>query len=339
MSSASRPKVSVLVLTYDHEKYIDQALHGALRQKTRFDFEVVVAEDCSRDATAEKVRAVARAHPGRVRVLDRPRNLGLVGNFLDAYSACAGEYVAILEGDDIWHDPRKLQRLADVLDRRRHCSFAFHNVRLLFEDGREQDGCCPSFLKPRLGLRDFVANNYVPNCSAVMFRHRLIERFPDWFGRLSYYDWPLHILHLEHGPAAYLSEPLSTYRIHGASAWHGASHGYRLNKLLEIFAAINEHLEFRYEAVLRLVADHWRVRTENEALRQRLEELGRQHEAALPLAGEGSRLRAENEALRRQLEELERQHAGVCGSRAFRVARTLSGVKRWSARLVRKPSA
>ncbi len=305
MSRPSNPKVSVLVLTYDHEKYIDQALLGALRQKARFDFEIVIADDCSRDQTPQKVQALARAHPDRIRVLPRSRNLGIVGNFMDAYAACNGEYVAILEGDDVWHDPRKLQRLVNVLDRRRKLTFVFHNVRLLFEDGREQEGCCPASLKPLYHLRDFVANNYVPNCSAVLFRHRLIPHFPEWFARLSYYDWPLHILHLQHGPAAYLSQTLSTYRIHGGGAWHGASHGYRLHKLLEIFHHVNEHLNFRYDAALRLNGDYWRLRTENEALRQ-------------------------------QLDELSRHHHGLLGSRAFKMARILCGVKNWSARVVRR---
>src|SRR5262249_55142321 len=152
MAHAGRPKVTVLVLAYNHERYIASALAGALSQKTRFDFEVLVADDCSTDATAAVVAAHARAHPGRIRLLPRDRNLGICGNFTDAYRACRGEYVAILEGDDEWHDPRKLEALVAALDRRPDCSFAFHDVRLRFEDGREQETCCPKHVRPELRL-------------------------------------------------------------------------------------------------------------------------------------------------------------------------------------------
>jgi glycosyltransferase involved in cell wall biosynthesis len=54
MAEAIRPKVTVLVITYNHERYIASALAGALSQKTSFDFEILVADDCSTDKTADR---------------------------------------------------------------------------------------------------------------------------------------------------------------------------------------------------------------------------------------------------------------------------------------------
>ena len=297
-SRAESPKVSILVLTYNHERYIEQALEGALRQRTQFDFELVIADDCSHDRTPDLVKAFVQSYPRQCRVLPREKNLGLCKNFADAYSACRGEYVAILEGDDIWHEPHKLQCLADILDDRSDCSFVFHNVKLLFEDGREQASCCPPSVKSELSLLDFVADNFVPNCSAIMFRNKLVRRFPDWFLRLSYYDWPLHILHLQHGLALYLSEPLSTYRIHGASAWHGATKSHQLAGLLDIFHEINRHLGFQYDSILRL-------------------------------NGNFRKLQSENEQLRCRLQEVEKQQRNLEGSRCYKIVRTLARVKRF----------
>jgi glycosyltransferase involved in cell wall biosynthesis len=308
-SDTEAPKVSILVLTYNHEQYIAKALEGALSQRTNFKFEIVIADDCSRDRTTEIVTAISRKYKSRVRVLPRPRNLGLCKNFIDAYKACRGDYTAILEGDDIWHNPNKLQRLADVLDKRKECSFVFHNVKLLFEDGREQASCCPPSLKPELGLLDFIAENFVPSCSAIMFRHRLVRQFPDWFRKLSYYDWPLHILHLQQGPAVYLRDILSTYRIHGASAWHGASRFYQVEKLLEIFREVNRHLKFRYDSILRLNGRYWELQLENERLYHSLQE---------------------SERLRR---EAESQRADLLGSRSYKLVRVLAGMKGFTKRL------
>jgi glycosyltransferase involved in cell wall biosynthesis len=298
--------VTVLVITYNHERYVASALAGALSQKTSFDFEILVADDCSTDKTADRLRGIAEEHPGRVRFLSRPVNLGICQNFADAYHACRGEFVAILEGDDVWHNPFKLETLVTALDRRPDCSFAFHDVRLRYEDGREDDRCCPPYVRPELRLGDFVIHNFVPNCSALLYRNGLIDRFPDWFTTLSYYDWPLHVLHLLHGPALYLNKPLSTYRVHSGGAWHGAGPQYRLDKLLEIFDALNRHLGFEYDTAYRLNANYWRALTENEAYRR-----------SAAVGGD----------------------ARVLNSRSYRLARRMAGVKHWFGRTLRSRAA
>jgi glycosyltransferase involved in cell wall biosynthesis len=318
MAEVAKPKASVLVLTYNHERFIRTALQSALTQKTNFSFEVIVADDCSTDQTPAIVTRIAGENPGRIRILTRPANLGICRNFVDAYHACRGEFVAILEGDDDWHDREKLETLVAALETRPDCSFAFHNVRLLFEDGREEAGCCPPEVRPELRLRDFVAHNFVPNCSALVYRNRLIDRFPDWFTALSYYDWPLHVLHLGHGPALYLKAPYSTYRIHSGGAWHGAGTQYRLEKLLEIFDSLNRHLDFAYDTTFRLNANFWRVQTENERLRRAVQAI-----PPAPTAGPN----------------VAQEYHRVLNSRSYRLARRLAGVKHWVDRAVRRRAA
>src|SRR4051812_35384727 len=114
MVERSQPKVSVLVLTYDHEKYIEEALQSVLRQETSLSYEIVVAEDCSTDRTLQKIQMTAKAHPDLFRILPRKKNLGICRNFADAYMECRGEYVAILEGDDYWHHTHRLQRHVNI---------------------------------------------------------------------------------------------------------------------------------------------------------------------------------------------------------------------------------
>src|SRR5438034_1371789 len=81
-------KLSVLLLTYNHERFIGQALSGALAQETDFDYEVVVGEDASTDRTAAVVRALALAHPTKVKAILRERNVGLQRNVIETYRAC-----------------------------------------------------------------------------------------------------------------------------------------------------------------------------------------------------------------------------------------------------------
>src|SRR4051794_36797472 len=107
------PKVSVVTITYNLEAYIREALDSFLAQVTDFDFEVIVADDCSSDATPQIVEEYARAHPGVFKPILRRKNIGAQPNSVSSLMAATCDYVALCEGDDFWTDPAKLQKEAD----------------------------------------------------------------------------------------------------------------------------------------------------------------------------------------------------------------------------------
>ena len=131
---AMTPKVSVCVITYNQERYVIQAVEGALTQEADFDFEVVVGDDASSDGTPEILRDLQVRYPDRLRLILREKNIGPARNFLDVLGACRGEYVAILDGDDYWTSPEKLQKQADALDADPTLAICSHRVEHVFED-------------------------------------------------------------------------------------------------------------------------------------------------------------------------------------------------------------
>ncbi|MCR4922827.1 MAG: glycosyltransferase, partial [Lachnospiraceae bacterium] len=114
---SKEPKVSVIFITYNHEKYVEKALKSVLDQKTDFDFEVIVGEDCSTDSTRAVINdLLAREEYKKrtVKLLYREKNLGRPTlNVYQTTMECRGEYLAYLEGDDYWSDPLKLQKQVD----------------------------------------------------------------------------------------------------------------------------------------------------------------------------------------------------------------------------------
>src|SRR5258706_11401053 len=72
-------KVSVLIITYNQERFIAQAIESALMQRTTFDYEILIGEDCSTDNTRRIVVDYQKRHPDKIRVLLREMNLGLFG--------------------------------------------------------------------------------------------------------------------------------------------------------------------------------------------------------------------------------------------------------------------
>ncbi|HPD39860.1 MAG TPA: glycosyltransferase, partial [Mesotoga infera] len=133
--NSDKPLVSVFMITYNHEKYIAQAIESALMQKTDFNYEIVIGEDCSTDRTREIVVDYANRYPEIIKPILHENNVGAKANSESVRKACIGKYVAILEGDDYWIDPLKLQKQVDFLESHPHFSVCFTRAVDVDEEG------------------------------------------------------------------------------------------------------------------------------------------------------------------------------------------------------------
>lgn len=124
-------KVSVFMITYNHETYIAEALDSILMQKTDFDFDIVIGEDCSTDATRRIVLEYSRKYPDKIKLLLHNVNVGFISNLMYVLEACTGKYVAMCEGDDYWTDPFKLQKQVDFLEANKEYILATHGYRMV----------------------------------------------------------------------------------------------------------------------------------------------------------------------------------------------------------------
>src|SRR5689334_21978219 len=241
--SSSQPKVSVLITTYNQENLITQTVDSVLMQMVDFDYEIVIGEDASSDRTRQIVMELARQHPEKIRVLlrdpevaNRERHLSGKMNFLQALQSCRGEYIAILDGDDYFTSPHKLQKQVDFLDARRDCMICFHNVKAVYEN--DSDGpeyLCPADQKEITDIKQLLWGNFMPSCS-IMYRREPVVQIPDWFYTAKVGDWPLHIFKAQYGKIGYLNEVMAAYRVHEAGAWslRKRSHQLLVNlKMLE----------------------------------------------------------------------------------------------------------
>lgn len=263
----STPKVSVALIVYNHERFVQQAMESALAQRTDFEFEIVLGEDCSTDGTRRLVQRLAAEHPDRIRLLLPEKNLGLTGNVIATIAACRGEYVALLEGDDFWIDPEKLQRQADLLDRNRGLALCFTRAQVVDETGAPiETKPVIHEVKPTYTLHDFLDRVFQPRTCTVMFRNRLFARFPDWYHGLPAGDFPLHVLNAEHGDFGFLDRTTAAYRIHAGGVWslgfspkqwqgetreHLLRYAARMESVLRVYQAVRGHLAPRHEAVTR----------------------------------------------------------------------------------------
>lgn len=131
---SSQPLVSVCMITYNHEKFIRQAIESVLCQRTNFQYELIIGEDGSTDNT----RLICEEYSMRysnVRLLPKGCNKGYRINFLETLKAASGKYVALCEGDDYWSDPQKLQQQFDVLERNAEVIICYHDADILYDNG------------------------------------------------------------------------------------------------------------------------------------------------------------------------------------------------------------
>ncbi len=248
------PKVSVLMITYNHEKYVATAIESVLTQKTTFDVEIVIGEDCSTDCTREIVLDFAQRYPSRIRLLLPEGNLGMHKNFVETYKACDGEYIAMLEGDDYWTEPNKLQQQVDLLDAHSEWSACAHNAaRFSEEENRLLGDYQTEVLPALLTLEKMLEHDWLPTCSLVL-RRRFITDFPDWFYGLYACDWSMLILAAGQGPIAYLDQVMAVYREHKQGVWTGLPRIHQLKELIRARKQFDSHLGYRYKNILRDMA-------------------------------------------------------------------------------------
>jgi glycosyltransferase involved in cell wall biosynthesis len=251
-----QPKLSVCLITYNHEAFITQALDGILMQQCTFDWDVVVADDKSKDNTAAIINEYAAKHPDRIRVNKRDTNVGMTVNWLTNIAACEGEYIALLEGDDYWTDPLKLQKQVDLLDKQQHLSFACHDVETIFEPGiaaidyMSHPGVSREYtIEDVLNWKD---NFFVPTGS-VVFRRSMLIQYPEWANKDLKYciDLITELMLSMKGPFFYINEKMGKYRLHlgGVSQinWLGKEHLFEFD-MIHVLTLFDSFSGYKYTA-------------------------------------------------------------------------------------------
>jgi glycosyltransferase involved in cell wall biosynthesis len=245
-------KVSVLVLTYNHEKFVGAALDSVLAQRTTFDWELLVSEDFSTDRTREILFAYQRRFPDRIRLLLSERNLRRMEVLTRAIRASRGDFIALLDGDDYWTDPEKLQLQVEYLETHSNCVACFHNALVVHEDGSRapREWVAPG-QKEFLTLEDIWRGNPITTCATV-FRNRLFE-IPPWLDDMPIpiSDWPLHVLNAEHGKYGYIDRVMSAYRIHEGGEQSRLDELRRFEKRYEFYRRMNRNMNYRCDALAR----------------------------------------------------------------------------------------
>ena len=256
--------VSVSCITYNHGKYLRDAIKGFLMQDCDFKYEILIHDDASTDDTADIIRELEREYPDTVRPLIQTenqyrkgiKNISGVWNFPRA----RGKYIAMCEGDDFWTDPEKLKLQADYMESHPECAMTLHSARISSEDGAYRG---KKMIRPYKESRQVKAEEVISKRSnyptaSLMFRTEYTRSLPDYYYKCPVGDIPLQIYMASKGTVYYFDRPMSVYRAGAEGSWssdidsdmEGLKWKEHREAMWELFEAFDRETEGRYHAAV-----------------------------------------------------------------------------------------
>lgn len=211
--------VSVCCITFNHEKFIAQTLDGFLAQKTNFEVEFLINDDCSQDKTTTFLKEYEQRYPGVFNITYQTENQfskGLKPFTHLLFPKVRGKYIALCEGDDYWTDPLKLQKQVGFLTENKDHSMCFHRCKIVDENNVELESDFFIHLKEKDFSGEEILEKWSIPTASVMFRSVYRDQITKRATNSGYYfgDTPMFLTLLEYGKAHCLGDCMSVYRVH-----------------------------------------------------------------------------------------------------------------------------
>ena len=236
--------LSVCIITYNQEKYIEQAIESILMQKTDFTFQIIISDDCSTDETPDIIKKYSEKYPDKIKAFFQEKNLGPEKNYLFCFSQAKTKYVVINDGDDYFLSPDKLQKQVDFLENNPEYTICFHPVKKIYEDTGKTE-YFPTFKMIRKGLNfnTLLNKNYIQTNSAMYRWLFNKENIKDYLPEdLLPGDWYIHLLHAKAGKIKMLKDVMSVYRVNSQGIWFNQRMLKYGIKIIKFYVSVWENL-------------------------------------------------------------------------------------------------
>jgi glycosyltransferase involved in cell wall biosynthesis len=220
------PLVDVVVITYNHKKFIAQTIESVLMQKTTFRYRIIIGDDCSSDGAQAIIREYAHANPDVIETILLSENIGIHSRnsvTIQCLRRCEANYIALLEGDDYWVDPYKLQKQVDFMQANPECTLVFHPVQVI--SGIDNEVISFHSHDSSGGyIKKDTPNHYVKketlilnggsfvSTPSMLFRGDILRNLPEWYFTAHAGDYALVLWALARGDVYFINDVMAAYR-------------------------------------------------------------------------------------------------------------------------------
>ena len=241
--------LSVIMTTYNHERYVAEAIESVLRQQTSFRVEIVVGEDCSTDRTMNIARDYQRMYPEAIRIVTSEENVGWRKNYRRTIAAARGKYIALLDGDDYFTHRKKLQMQVDMLESDPEAGMCYTRSERVDEEGNTTlypEGECMTTFEAML------RRNPAENCTVVA-RRDLVEQYYEEVRPEEHPEWrtddlPMWLWFAATGKYRAIDCPTAVHRVLRESVSHSPKYREKIafvDSLADISIWYDEHYNNR----------------------------------------------------------------------------------------------
>jgi glycosyltransferase involved in cell wall biosynthesis len=209
------PKVSVCIVTYNHERYIHDCIMSVIAQGSDVTLEILVGDDLSTDSTPEIIGALAKEYSHLIRYFGHKKRLGYGSkNYQALIREACGTYIAHLDGDDFWL-PGKLAAQISFLEKHPDCSAVYSNA-LAIKDNGEPIGLFNNHQPSRFDVNALLKRGNFLNNSSMCYRSDLRNNLLEM--KAPFLDYRINLCHALYGPLGYLNQALVGYRVNSSSS-------------------------------------------------------------------------------------------------------------------------
>lgn len=253
------PLVSVYCKVYNQEKYVKTCIESVVNQKTNFDYEIIVHDDCSTDGTRQILQDYQKKYPQKIKLLLQDENQfsqNVNMNVKYIFPEARGKYIASCEGDDYWLDMCKLQKQVDFLENNQEYVACVHNSRRLNLHSGEEDIMYQQNGDYDIQFVDVIQGGGCCYQSASLMRRReTIYNLPSFFDIVSFYgDYTTAIYLTTLGKVRFLDQVMSVYRLFADGSLVLQSEKIdkkkkidRYEKTCKMLQAVDDYTEKKYE--------------------------------------------------------------------------------------------
>jgi Glycosyltransferases involved in cell wall biogenesis len=258
--------VSICCITYNHEKYIADAIESFLMQRTDFPYEIILHDDASTDSTADIIRRYESKYPNRIKGIYQEENqysqkINIFKEYL--FPRANGKYIALCEGDDYWIDRNKLQLQVNYMQCNPYCSLCFHAAKVVSKDQKSLSSLRPYLYNTLCDTKMVILKKSNYPTASLLFPSRLVKKMPDFYINSPVGDAPLHLFLVHQGYAYYMDRFMSAYRTVVDFSWSAGMREGNVIKNTQIFRKqiILMYLQFdvftqgKYTEAIRVIID------------------------------------------------------------------------------------